>query len=74
MGASISAAGTAMAQQHLRAILAHFDAPTMGSYDVFDNRQTESAPLLFPSQAIVDTIELLEDATVLVDGQTLAVV
>ena len=35
MGASISAAGTAMAQQHLRAILAHFDAPTMGQPETF---------------------------------------
>ncbi|WP_062202645.1 NADPH-dependent FMN reductase [Demequina salsinemoris] len=35
MGASISAAGTAMAQQHLRNILAHFNAPTMGQPETF---------------------------------------
>ncbi|WP_234983269.1 NADPH-dependent FMN reductase [Demequina sp. NBRC 110053] len=35
MGASISPAGTAMAQQHLRNILAHSDAPTLGQPETF---------------------------------------
>ena len=35
MGASISPAGTAMAQQHLRNILAHFNAPTLGQPETF---------------------------------------
>lgn len=35
MGASGSAIGTAAAQQHLRTILAHFDAPTMGQPETF---------------------------------------
>ena len=35
MGASIGAGGTAMAQQHLRNILAHFNAPTMGQPETF---------------------------------------
>ncbi len=35
MGASIGAAGTAAAQQHLRAILGHYDAPTMGQPETF---------------------------------------
>ncbi len=35
MGASSSAAGTAMAQQHLRLILAHLNAPTMGQPETF---------------------------------------
>lgn len=35
MGVSIGATGTAMAQQHLRNILAHFDAPTMGQPETF---------------------------------------
>ncbi|WP_062079373.1 NADPH-dependent FMN reductase [Demequina globuliformis] len=35
MGASISAVGTAAAQQHLRAILGHFNAPTMGQPETF---------------------------------------
>lgn len=35
MGASIGATGSAMAQQHLRNILAHFDAPTLGQPETF---------------------------------------
>jgi chromate reductase len=35
MGASIGAAGTAMAQQHLRNVLAYLDAPTLGQPEVF---------------------------------------
>lgn len=35
MGASISTVGTAAAQQHLRAILGHFNAPTMGQPETF---------------------------------------
>lgn len=34
-GASVGAVGTAAAQQHLRAILAHMDAPTLGQPEVF---------------------------------------
>ncbi|WP_291379023.1 NADPH-dependent FMN reductase [Demequina sp.] len=34
-GASIGAIGTAAAQQHLRAILAHLNAPTLGQPEVF---------------------------------------
>lgn len=32
---SIGAAGTAMAQQHLRNVLAYLDAPTLGQPEVF---------------------------------------
>lgn len=35
MGASGGAIGTALAQQHLRLILAHFNAPTMGQPETF---------------------------------------
>ena len=35
MGASPGAVGTALAQQHLRNILAHLDMPTMGQPEVF---------------------------------------
>ena len=35
MGASIGPSGTAAAQQHLRAILGHYDAPTMGQPETF---------------------------------------
>lgn len=35
MGASIGAAGTAMAQQHLRNILAYLDVPTLGQPEAF---------------------------------------
>ena len=35
MGASIGAVGTAIAQQHLRMILAHLNAPTMGQPETF---------------------------------------
>ena len=35
MGASIGTTGTAMAQQHLRNILAHFSAPTLGKPETF---------------------------------------
>ena len=35
MGASIGATGTAAAQQHLRAILGHLNAPTLGQPEVF---------------------------------------
>lgn len=35
MGASIGAIGTALAQQHLRNILAHLDMPTLGQPEVF---------------------------------------
>ncbi|WP_084073822.1 NADPH-dependent FMN reductase [Demequina sp. NBRC 110052] len=35
MGASIGASGTAMAQQHLRNILAHFNANVMGQPETF---------------------------------------
>lgn len=35
MGASIGATGTAIAQQHLRVILGHFNAPTMGQPETF---------------------------------------
>ena len=35
LGASIGAAGTAMAQQHLRNILAYLDAPTLGQPEAF---------------------------------------
>jgi len=34
-GASVGAIGTATAQQHLRAILAHLNAPTLGQPEVF---------------------------------------
>ena len=35
LGASIGAIGTALAQQHLRNILAYLDAPTLGQPEVF---------------------------------------
>ncbi|GMA34552.1 MULTISPECIES: NADPH-dependent FMN reductase [Demequina] len=35
MGASIGSTATAAAQQHLRAILGHYDAPTMGQPETF---------------------------------------
>lgn len=35
IGASIGAAGTAMAQQHLRNVLAYLDVPTLGQPEVF---------------------------------------
>lgn len=35
MGVSIGATGTAIAQQHLRTILAHFNAPTLGQPETF---------------------------------------
>ncbi len=35
MGASVGAAGTAMAQQHLRNILAYLDVPTLGQPEAF---------------------------------------
>lgn len=35
IGASIGAAGTAMAQQHLRNVLAYLDVPTMGQPEAF---------------------------------------
>jgi chromate reductase len=35
MGVSIGAAGTAMAQQHLRNVLAYLDVPTLGQPEVF---------------------------------------
>ena len=35
IGASVGAIGTAMAQQHLRNILAHLDMPTLGQPEVF---------------------------------------
>jgi len=35
LGMSIGAAGTAMAQQHLRNVLAYLDAPTLGQPEVF---------------------------------------
>ncbi|MFN3866140.1 MAG: NADPH-dependent FMN reductase [Demequina sp.] len=35
MGASIGSTGTAMAQQHLRNILAHFSSPTLGQPETF---------------------------------------
>ncbi|HMA07988.1 MAG TPA: NAD(P)H-dependent oxidoreductase, partial [Ramlibacter sp.] len=35
IGVSIGAIGTAMAQQHLRNILAYLDAPTMGQPEAF---------------------------------------
>ncbi|MES2182992.1 MAG: NAD(P)H-dependent oxidoreductase [Pseudomonadota bacterium] len=35
VGASVGAAGTCMAQQHLRNVLAYLDAPTLGQPEVF---------------------------------------
>ena len=35
LGASVGAAGTAMAQQHLRNVLAYLDAPTLGQPEAF---------------------------------------
>lgn len=35
MGVSVSAAGTAMAQQHLRNVLAYLDVPTLGQPEAF---------------------------------------
>jgi chromate reductase, NAD(P)H dehydrogenase (quinone) len=35
LGASIGAGGTAMAQQHLRNILAYLDVPTLGQPEAF---------------------------------------
>lgn len=35
VGASVGASGTAMAQQHLRNILAYLDAPTLGQPEVY---------------------------------------
>ena len=35
MGASVGAIGSALAQQHLRNILAHMDVPTLGQPEVF---------------------------------------
>ncbi len=35
MGVSVGATGTAIAQQHLRTILAHLNAPTMGQPETF---------------------------------------
>ena len=35
LGVSIGAAGTALAQQHLRNVLAYLDAPTLGQPEVF---------------------------------------
>ncbi|WP_234988145.1 NADPH-dependent FMN reductase [Demequina sp. NBRC 110056] len=42
MGASISPVGTAMAQQHLRNILAHFNAPTLGQPETFFHFRADS--------------------------------
>ncbi len=42
MGASIGATGTAIAQQHLRQILAHFNAPTMGQPETFFHYRPEA--------------------------------
>ncbi|MDN4484051.1 NADPH-dependent FMN reductase [Demequina lignilytica] len=50
-GASISSVGTAAAQQHLRAILGHFNALTMGQPEVF----FQYNPAAFgPDGAVVD--------------------
>ena len=35
VGISVGATGTAMAQQHLRNVLAYLDVPTMGSPEIF---------------------------------------
>jgi chromate reductase, NAD(P)H dehydrogenase (quinone) len=43
IGVSVGAPGTAMAQQHLRNVLAYLDVPTMGQPEVF----LQSAPGLF---------------------------
>lgn len=37
IGASIATTGTAMAQQHLRNILAYLDVPVMGQLEVFNH-------------------------------------
>lgn len=50
-GASIGAIGTAAAQQHLRAILGHLNAPTLGQPEVF----LHYTPAAFDAQgALVD--------------------
>ncbi len=41
LGVSVGAAGTAMAQQHLRNILAYLDVPTLGQPEVFLQAKAE---------------------------------
>jgi len=59
-GASVGAIGTATAQQHLRAILAHLNAPTLGQPEVF---------LRFDQAAFGANGEVQNDATkAILDG------
>jgi len=48
-GVSVGAIGTATAQQHLRAILAHLNAPTMGQPELF----LKFSPEVFPGNGTV---------------------
>lgn len=53
VGASVGAPGTAMAQQHLRNVLAYLDAPTLGQPEVFiqftDERFADDGTVRDPS-------------------------
>jgi chromate reductase len=53
-GASIGAIGTAAAQQHLRSVLAHLNAPTLGQPEVF---------LTFSPEDFGSDGEIVNDAT-----------
>lgn len=59
MGASIGAIGTAMAQQHLRNVLAYLDVPTLGQPEVFihakDGLFDEADDLAAGSKAFLQT-------------------
>lgn len=59
MGASIGAIGTAMAQQHLRNVLAYLDVPTLGQPEVFihakDGLFDEAGDLAAGSKAFLQT-------------------
>ena len=59
MGASIGAIGTAMAQQHLRNVLAYLDVPTLGQPEAFihakDGLFDEAGNLAASSRAFLQT-------------------
>ena len=54
IGASIGAIGTAIAQQHLRNVLAYLDVPTLGQPEAF---------ILFTENLIDDTGHVSNDST-----------
>ena len=59
MGASVGAIGTAMAQQHLRNVLAYLDVPTLGQPEAFihakDGLFDEAGDLAAGSKAFLQT-------------------